>query len=126
MEGIKSVNGAHSYVVGELTIVEQKTFNKMLRTGLGAGVNMEDVLVDLSMPHTKPIEDKMSEMTTVDLSTPLQQSNKKVETQSPSLEHDSIQLSELSTLSANSGTAQESILTEKTAFRKLFGESTGD
>ena len=126
LEVIKSVNGSHSYVVGELMIVEQKTFDKTLRTGLGAGINMEDIPVDLSMPHTKPTEDKTSEMTPVDLSTTLQQSNKKVETQSPSLECDSTELSESSTSSANSRTAQESILTEKTTLRKLIGESTGD
>ena len=126
MEVIKSVNGARSYVVGESTIVEQKTLDKTLRTGLCAGINMEDTLVDLSMPHTKPTEDKTSEMTPMDLSITLQQSNKKVETQLPSFEPDSTQLSEPSTSSANSGTAQESILTEKTTFRKLIGESTGD
>ena len=43
---IKSVNGACSYVVRELMIIEQNTFDKTLRTGLGAGINMENVLVD--------------------------------------------------------------------------------
>ena len=123
---IKSVNGACSYVVGELTIIEQKTFDKTLRTGLGAGINMENVLVNLSMPHTKLTEDKTVEITPVDLSTTSHHSTKKVETQSRSLERDSTQFLELSTLSANFGTAQESILTDKTTFRKSIGESTGD
>ena len=126
LEVIKSVNGARSYVVGELTIIEQKTFDKMLRTGLGAGINMEDVPVDLSMPHTKLTEDKMVEITLVDLSTTPHHSNKEVETQSHSLENDSTQFLEPSALSANFGTAQESILTDKTTFRKSIGESTGD
>ena len=126
LEVIKSVNGACSYVVGELMIIEQKTFDKTLRTGLGAGINMEDVPVDLSMPHTKLTEDKTVEITPVDLSTTSHHSNKKVETQSHSLEHDSTQFLEPSTSSANFGTAQESILTDKTTFRKLIGELTGD
>ena len=87
---------------------------------------MEDVPVDLSMPHTKLTEDKTLEITPMDLSTTLHHSNKKVETQSHSLERDSTQFLEPSTLSANFGTAQESILTDKTTFRKSIGESTGD
>ena len=63
LEVIKSDNGAHSYVVGELMIVEQETFDKTLRIGLGAGINRDDAPVDLSMPHTKSTEEKMSEMT---------------------------------------------------------------
>ena len=126
LEVIKSYNGARSYVVGELTIVEQETFDKTLRTGLGVGINREDTPVDLSMPHTKPREEKMSEMTPMDLSTTLQQSSKKVESQLPSFELDSTQLSEPSTSSANSGTVHESILTDKTTFGKSIGESTGD
>ena len=87
---------------------------------------MEDAPVDLSMPHIKPIEEKMTEMSPMDLSTTLQQSNKNVESQPPSFEHDPTQLSEPSTSSANSGTAEESILTEKTTFSKSSGESTDD
>ena len=78
------------------------------------------------MPHTKLTEDKMLEITPVDLSTTLHHSNKKVETQSPSLERVSTQFLELSTSSANFGTAQESILTDKPTFRKSIGELTGD
>ena len=100
LEVIKSVNGACSYVVGELTIIEQKTFDKTLRTGLGVGINMEDVPVNLSMPHTKLTEDKTLESTPVDLSTTLHHSNKKVETQLSSLARDSTQFSEPSTSSA--------------------------
>ena len=122
---IKSDNGVHSYVVGELMIIEQKTFDKMLRTGLGAGINMENVLVDLSMPHTKLTENKMVEITPVDLSTTSHHSNKKVEIQSHSLKHYSTHFLEPSTSSANLGIAQESILTDKTTSRKI-GESTAD
>ena len=69
LEVIKSVNGACSYVIGELTIVEQEAFDKTLKTGLGVGINRDDAPVDLNMPHTKPKEQKMSEMTPMDLST---------------------------------------------------------
>ena len=125
LEVIKSDNGACSYVVGELTIIEQKTFDKKLRTGLGAGINMGNVLVDLSMPHTKLIENKMAEITPVDLSTISHCSNKKVAIQLHSLKHDSTHFLELSTLSTNLRIAQESILTDKTTSRRT-GESTGD
>ena len=69
LEVIKSDNGASSYVVGELMIVEQETFDKTLRTGLGEGINRDNAPVDLSIPHTKPKEEKTSEITPVDLST---------------------------------------------------------
>ena len=98
LEVINSVNGARPYVLGELTIVEQETFNKTLRTGLGVGINKDDAPVDLSMPHTKPKEEKTSEMTPMDLSTKcnleptLQQCDKKVETHPPSFESDSTQI----------------------------------
>ena len=52
LEVIKSNNGARSYVVGELMIVEQETIDKILRIGLGVGINRDDAPVDLSMPHT--------------------------------------------------------------------------
>ena len=118
-------------MVGELTIVEQETFDKTLRTGLGVGINRDDAPVGLSMPHTKPKEEKTSGMTPVDLSTKcnleptLQQSDKKVETQPPSFESDSTQIVEPSTSNANSGTAHEPILTEKTTHTKSIEESTG-
>ena len=55
----------------------------------------------------------------------LQQSDKKVETQPPSFESDSTQLAEPSTLSANSGTAHEPILTVKTTHSQSIEESNG-
>ena len=112
-------------------IVEQETFDKTLTTGLGAGINRDDAPVDLSMPHTKPTEEKTSEITPMDLSTKcnleptLQQIDKKVESQPPSFECDSTQLVEPSTSSDNYGTAHEPILTEKTTHSKSIEESTG-
>ena len=68
LEIIKSNDGACSYVVGELTIIEQKTLDKTLRTGLGVCRNNENVPVDLSVPHTKLTENKTAEITPIDLS----------------------------------------------------------
>ena len=48
-----------------------------------------------------------------------------METQPPSFESDCTQIVEPSTSSANSGTAHEPILTEKTTHSKSIEESTG-
>ena len=122
LEVIKSDNGARSYVVGELTTVEQKTFDKTLRTGLGACINNENVLVDLSVPHTNLTENKIAEVTPMDLSITSHHKNKQVEIQSCSLKHDSTHYLEPSTLS---GIAQESMVIDKITSKKI-GESTDD
>ena len=67
LEVIKSKNGALSYVVGELTIMEQETFDKTLRTGLGVSTSNETVPVDLSVAHNKFIENEPSENILIDL-----------------------------------------------------------
>ena len=122
LEVIKLDNGVHSYVVGELTIIEQKTFDKTLRTGLGACINNENVPVDLSVPHTNLTENKIAEVTPMDLSITSQHKNKQVEIQSCGLKHDFTHYLELST---SSGIVQESMLTDKITSKKI-GESTDD
>ena len=67
-----------SYVVGELTIMEQETFDKTLRTGLGVFTSNETVPVDLSVPHNKLIENETSENIPIDLSISLDRRNKQV------------------------------------------------
>ena len=67
LEVIKSKNGALSYVVGELTIMEQESFDKTLRTGLSVSMSNETVPVDLSVPHNKSIENEPSENSAIDL-----------------------------------------------------------
>ena len=75
LEVIKTKNGALSYVVGELTIMEQESFDKTLRTGLGVSTSNETVLVDLSMPHNKTIENEPSENIPIDLTISLDRKN---------------------------------------------------
>ena len=67
LEVIKSKNGALSYVVGELTIMEKESFDKTLRTGLGVSTSNKTVQVDLSVPHKKSIENEPSENSPIDL-----------------------------------------------------------
>ena len=76
LEVIKSKKGALSYVVGELTIMEQETFDKTLRTGLGVSTSNETVPVDLSVPHNKFIENEPSENIPIDLTISLDCRNK--------------------------------------------------
>ena len=78
MEVIKAKNGALSYVVGELTIMEQESFNKILRTGLGVSTSNETVLVDLSVPRSKTIENEPSENIPIDLTISLDHKNNQV------------------------------------------------
>ena len=78
LEVMKSKNGALSYVVGELTIMEQETFDKTLRTGLGVSMSNETVPVDLSVPHNKLIENEPSENIPIDLTISLDRRNKQV------------------------------------------------
>ena len=75
LEVIKSKNGALSYVVGELTIMEQESFDKTLRTGLGVSMSNETVPVDLSVPHNKSIENEPSENSPIDLTINLDRRN---------------------------------------------------
>ena len=67
LEVIKSKDGVLSYVVGELSVMEQSSFDKILRTGLGTSMSKELLLVDLSVPHNKSIDNKPSENTPIDL-----------------------------------------------------------
>ena len=67
LEVIKSKDGVLSYVVGELTVTEQSSFDKILRTGLGRSTSKDLLLVDLSVPHIKSIDNKPSENTLIDL-----------------------------------------------------------
>ena len=67
LEVIKSKDGVLSYVVGELSITEQESFDKTLRTGLGISMSNEVLLVDLNVPHNKSIENKPSENIPIDL-----------------------------------------------------------
>ena len=122
LEIIKSNNGARSYVVGELTIIEQKTFHKTLRTGSGICRNNENIPVDLSVPHTKLTENKTAEVTPIDLSITAHHRNKQVEIQPHSLKHDSTHYLEPST---SSGIAKESMVIDKITSKK-FVESTDD
>ena len=78
LEVIKSKNGALSYVVGELTIMEQESFDKTLRTGLSVSMSNETVPVDLSMPHNKSIENEPSENIPIDLTISLDHRNNQV------------------------------------------------
>ena len=78
LEVIKSKNGALSYVVGELTIMEQESFDKTLRTGLGVSTSNETVPVDLSVPHNKSIENEPSENIPSDLTISLDRRNNQV------------------------------------------------
>ena len=47
--------------------MEQESFDKTLRTGLGVSMSNETVPVDLSMPHNKSIENEPSENIPIDL-----------------------------------------------------------
>ena len=67
LEVIKSKDGVLSYVVGELSVMEQASFDKILRTGLGTSTSNEFLPVDLSVPHNKSIDNKPSENILVDL-----------------------------------------------------------
>ena len=67
MEAIKSKDGVLSYVVGELSVMEQSSFDKILRTGLGTSTSKDLLPVDLSVPHNKSIDNKPSENTPIDL-----------------------------------------------------------
>ena len=122
LEVIKSNNGALSYVVGELTITEQETFDKTLRTGLGVSTSNENVPVDLSVPHNKLTENKTSEVTPIDLSITLDHRNKQVETQPRNPTFDSTDHLEPST---SKGIAKESMVIDKNIPKK-FVKSTTD
>ena len=67
LEVIKSKDGVLSYVVGELSITEQESFDRTLRTGLGISTSNESLLVDLSVPQKKSVENKLSENIPIDL-----------------------------------------------------------
>ena len=67
LEVIKSKDGLLSYVVGELTVTEQSSFDKILRTGLGTSTTKELLPVDLSVPRNKSTDNKSSENTPIDL-----------------------------------------------------------
>ena len=67
LEVIKSNDGVFSYVVGELSVTEQSSFDKILRTGLGTSMSKDFLPVDLSVPHNKSIDNKPSENTSIDL-----------------------------------------------------------
>ena len=67
LEVIKSKDGLLSYVVGELTVTEQSSFDKILRTGLGTSTTKELLPVDLSVPHNESTDNKSSENTPIDL-----------------------------------------------------------
>ena len=56
-----------SYVVGELSVVEQSSFDKILRTGLGTSTSKELLLVDLSVPRNEALNNKSPENTPIDL-----------------------------------------------------------
>ena len=64
---IMSKDGLLSYVVGELSVTEQSSFDKILRTGLGTSTCKELLPVDLSVPHNESIDNKSPENTLIDL-----------------------------------------------------------
>ena len=66
-----SKDGVLSYVVGELSVTEQSSFAKILKTGLGTSTSKDLLPVDLSVPHNKSIDNKPSENTPIDLTTSL-------------------------------------------------------
>ena len=47
--------------------MEQTSFDKILRTGLGTSMTKELLLVDLSVPHNESIDNKSPENTPIDL-----------------------------------------------------------
>ena len=67
LEVIKSKDGLLSYVVGELSVMEQSSFDKILRTGLGASTSKELLPVDLSVPRNESFNNKSPENTPIDL-----------------------------------------------------------
>ena len=56
-----------SYVVGELSVAEQSSFDKMLKTGLGTSTSKELLPVDLSVPRNESLNNKSPENTLIDL-----------------------------------------------------------
>ena len=58
--------------------MEQESFDKTLRTGLGVSTSNETVPVDLSMPHNKSIENEPSENSPIDLTINLDRRNNQV------------------------------------------------
>ena len=67
LEVIKSKDGSLSYVIGELTVAEQSSFNKILWTGPGASTSKDLIPVDLSVPRTESCKNKSLENTPIDL-----------------------------------------------------------
>ena len=67
LEVIKSKDGLLSYVVGELTVTEQSSFNKILRKGLGTSMTKELLPVDLSVPRNESTDNKSPDNTPIDL-----------------------------------------------------------
>ena len=67
LEVIKSKDGLLSYVVGELSVAEQSSFDKILRTGLGTSTSKELLPVDLSVPRNESLNNKSPENTLIDL-----------------------------------------------------------
>ena len=67
LEVKKSKDGVLSYVVGELSVMEQSSFDKILRSGLGTSTSKDLSLVELSVPHNKSVDNKPSENTPIDL-----------------------------------------------------------
>ena len=121
LEVIKSKNWALSYVVGELTIMEQETFDKTLRTGLGVSTSNETVPVDLSVPHNKLTVNKTSEDIPIDLSISLDHRNKQVEIRPHNPISDSTDHLELST---SKGFAKESMVIDKNISKQLVKSTT--
>ena len=56
-----------SYVVGELSVAEQSSFDKIPITGLGTSMSKELLPVDLSVPHNESLNNKSPENTPIDL-----------------------------------------------------------
>ena len=67
LEVIQSKDGLLSYVVGELSVMEQSSFDIILRTGLGASTSKELLPVDLSVPRNESFNNKSPENTPIDL-----------------------------------------------------------
>ena len=121
LEVVKSKNGALSYVIGELTIMEQETFDKTLRTGLGVSTSNEIVPVDLSVPHNKLTVSKASEDIPTDLSISLDHRNKQVEIRPSNPTSDSTDHLEPSTMK---GSSKESMVIDKNISIQLVNSTT--
>ena len=121
LEVIKSKDGVLSYVVGELSVTEQSSFDKILRTGLGTSTSKDLSPVDLSVPHNKSIVNKPSENTPIDLTIGLDHKSDNLEQLiSSEIAKEPTVIDEHSSTQLDKSTIGQ-ITPEKTSYMKLLG-----